>query len=381
MLLTIIKDLNIVGCVTLSVQIKLLPDADQSVSLKATLELANRAANRLSELAWETKEFRQFPLQRKFYYQVRAEFPALSSQMVIRLNAKVADAYKLDEDTKREFRKHGSISYDLRIYRLHVQSSVVNIWTVDGRKDMPFVCGERQRKLLSEFRHGAADLIRHDHKWFLNVSIDIPEPSERKAVEWLGIDLGLANIAVDSTGQVFGDAKHIAGIRARRFRQRKRLQKRQTRSARRVLKRLRGRESRFICHANHTISKQICAKAERTGCGIALENLTGIRNRIRAMKGQRRILHSWAFEDLQSKIAYKSRLVGTPVKFVDPRNTSRTCPACAHVSKKNRPTRASFKCHACGFTADADTNAAGNIARRAANRPAARTPRGMFNSA
>ena len=357
----------------LTVQVKLLPTPEQSLELRETLELANHAACRLSQLAWDKKEFRQFPMHLLFYKQIRGEFP-LSAQIVVRLNAKVADAYKLDKKVKRVFRKHGSISYDARILDFQLAASTVSIWAIKGRiKHLPFVCGERQRKLL-ELPKGESDLILRNGKWFLNVTVDVPEEREQEAVGWLGIDLGLTNLAQSSDGQTFGDARKVAGIRARRWRQRKRLQAKGTRSAKRVLRRLSGRERRFVQVTNHTIAKQISAVAKRTKRGIALEKLTGIRTRIRASKKQRRILHSWAFADLQAKIAYKSRLIGVPVKFVDPRNTSRTCPACGSVSKKNRPTRDKFACQTCGFTADADTNAAGNIARRGAfNHPNAET--------
>jgi putative transposase len=232
-------------------------------------------------------------------------------------------------------------------------------------KHLPFVCGERQRKLL-EFPKGESDLILRKRKWYLNVTVDVPEEREQEAVDWLGIDLGLVNIAQSSDGQTFGDARKVASIRARRWRQRKRLQKKGTRKAKCVLRRLGGREQRFMRDVNHVVAKQICGVAKRTNRGIALEDLIGIRSRIRANRKQRRILHSWTFADLQAKIVYKGRLIGVPVQFVDPRNTSRTCPACGSVSKKNRPTRDKFACQSCGFTADADTNAAGNISRRGA---------------
>jgi IS605 OrfB family transposase len=359
--------------VKLTVQVKLLPTPEQSLALRETLETANRAANRLSQLAWDKKEFRQFPMHRLFYKKIRSEFP-LSSQVVVRLNAKVADAYKLDWKVQRTFRKYGSISYDARILDFQLAQSTVSLWTVKGRfKHLPFVCGERQRKLL-ELPKGESDLILRSNKWFLNVTVDVPEEREQEAVGWIGIDLGLTNLAKSSDGQTFGDARKVAGIRARRWRQRKRLQAKGTRSAKRVLRRLSGREHRFVQVTNHTIAKQISEVAKRTKRGIALEDLTHIRSRIRAGKKQRRILHSWAFADLQAKISYKSRLIGVAVKLVDPRNTSRTCPACGSVSKKNRPTRDKFACQSCGFTADADTNAAGNIARRGAfNHPNAET--------
>lgn len=349
----------------MTVQVKLLPTPEQSKALRETLELANQAACRLSELCWEKKEFRQFPMHRLFYKQIRSEFD-LSSQVVVRLNSKVADAYKLDEKTQRTFRKHGSISYDARILDFQLPASTVSIWTVRGRlKHIQFVCGERQRKLL-ELPKGESDLVLRDRKWYLNVTVDVPEEREQEVVGWLGIDLGLVNLAQSSDGQTFGDARKTAGIRARRWRQRKRLQKKGTRKAKRILHRLSGREQRFMRDVNHVVAKQICGVAKRTNRGIALEDLKGIRSRIRANRKQRRILHSWAFADLQAKIAYKGRLIGVPVKLVDPRNTSRTCPACGSVSKKNRPTRDKFACQSCGFTADADTNAAGNISRRGA---------------
>ena len=357
----------------LTVQIKLLPTSEQANALRETMETANAAANRLSCLAWNKKEFRQFPMHHLFYKQIRAEFP-LSAQVVVRLLAKVAYAYKSNYKTQHVFRKHGSISYDARILDFQLPQSTVSIWTVKARlKHLPFVCGERQRKLL-ELPKGESNLILCNEKWFLNVTIDVPEEREQEAVGWLGIDLGLVNLAQSSDGQTFGDARKVAGIRNRRWRQRKRLQAKGTRSAKRVLHRLSGRERRFVQITNHIIAKQISVVAKRTKRGIALENLKGIRTRIRANKKQRRILHSWAFADLQSKIVYKSRLIGVPVKFVDPRNSSRTCPACGSVSKKNRPTRNKFACQSCGFTADADTNGAVNLRQRAISTVAVKRP-------
>lgn len=349
----------------LTIQIKLLPTKEQHIALYETLETVNAAADRLSELAWKAKELRRFSMHRLFYRRIRSEFP-LSSQIVCLLNGKVADAYKVGDAVKRTFRKFGSISYDSKILDFQLVSSTVSIWTVKGRlKHLPFVCSERQRKLL-ELPKGESDLILRDRKWYLNVTVDVPEEREQEAVGWIGIDLGLVNIAQSSDGQTFGDASKVSGIRARRWRQRKRLQKKGTRSAKRVLRRLRGREQRFMRDVNHVVSKQICSVAKRTKRGIALEDLKGIRARIRANRKQRRILHSWAFADLQSKIVYKGRLIGVPVQFVDARNTSRTCPVCGNVSKKNRPIRDRFACQSCGFTADADTNAACNIAGRGA---------------
>ena len=151
----------------LTVQVKLLPSAEQAAALRATLETANAAADRLSQLAWESKEFNRFALHKAHYRTLRDEFP-LSSQVVCLLVAKVSDAYKLDKKCQREFRTMGSIAYDCRILSIKVPESIVSIWTLEGRAKMPFVCGEKQRALLA-YPHGEADLIHRKGKWFLNI--------------------------------------------------------------------------------------------------------------------------------------------------------------------------------------------------------------------
>jgi IS605 OrfB family transposase len=136
------------------------------------------------------------------------------------------------------------------------------------------------------------------------------------------------------------------------------------------LRKLSGKEQRFAKDTNHCISKRIVAKAQDTRRGIALEDLGGIRDRVTVRRRQRATLHSWSFDDLQQKIAYKARRVGVPVVWVDPRNTSRTCPECGCIDKHNRPSQSRFQCVACGFSGLADHIAAVNISRRASvNRP------------
>lgn len=356
----------------LTVQIKLLPSTEQSKRLRLTLQTANEAANRLSQLAWDQNEFRQFPLHRLAYKQLRSEFP-LSAQIVTLLLAKVADAYKLDHKKQRCFRVGGSIAYDHRILSFNLSASNVSIWAVGGRAKIPFVCGDHQRKLL-ELPKSQSYLILRKGKWFLNVTVEVPEELETEALDWLGIDLGLVNIAQSSDGQTFGDARKVAGIRNRRFRQRKRLRSKGTKSAKRRLRGLSGREHGFMRDVNHVIAKQISVVAKRTKRGVSLEDLKGIQTRVRARKAQRRMLNSWAFFDLRTKITYKCRLVGVPVKIVDPRNSSRQCAACGNINKKNRRTRDTFVCQSCGHTADADTNGAENLRRRALSAGAVTRP-------
>ncbi|WP_443080361.1 RNA-guided endonuclease InsQ/TnpB family protein [Streptomyces sp. SP18BB07] len=107
------------------------------------------------------------------------------------------------------------------------------------------------------------------------------------------------------------------------------------------------------------------AEEERTGRGIALEDLGGIRERVRLRKPQRATHSSWSFVQLGAFIAYKAKKAGVPVVYVDPAYTSRTCAECGHIDKANRVSQAWFVCRSCGFVDHADRNGSRNIRARA----------------
>lgn len=353
----------------LIVQVKLLPLPEQTDALLRTLESANDAANTISTRAWSEQTFQQFSLHRLVYAETRAA-SGLSAQMVVRLISKVADAYKLDRKRPRRFARRGSIAYDSRILRY--KADAVSIWSVDGRLAIPFVCGERQRALLAA-QQGESDLVYRDGEWYLFATCTYEEPPETEAVAWVGVDLGIVNIAVTSDGDIHAGAQ-VNALRHRHRRLRARLQKKGTKSAKRVLKRRRLKEARFATWLNHTISKRIVADCEHTKRGVVLEDLKYIRSRVRVRRSQRATLHSWSFGQLQSFLAYKAKMRGVPVLFVDPRNTSRRCPSCGHTEKGNRPNQATFLCLRCNFSGLADRIAAQNLSAlgRAASKPATR---------
>ena len=202
-------------------------------------------------------------------------------------------------------------------------------------------------------------------RFYLAVVVERPEPAALVPIGVLGVDLGIVNLAVDSDGVVHkGDA--VDRVRVRMERLKGNLQRRGTKSAKRHLRELSGRESRFRRHENHVISKELVARAKDTRRGIALEDLKGIRAGITVARPQRRRQFSWAYHQLREFIAYKARLAGVPVSFVSPRGTSHECPRCRHEEKANRKSRDEFECRRCGLAGPADHIAAVNIAARAA---------------
>ena len=177
-------------------QVKLQPTPEQAEALRQTMLAYNAAANYISDQAWMRKSFRAYDLHHATYYPVREQF-GLSAQLTIRVIADVANAYKLDTRTKRTFRKMGSVTYDNRVLRWELDKDQVYIWTMSGRARIPFVCGERQRQMLQTLQ-GEADLVHRNGEYYLHQSCNILENDSFEPDEWLGIDLGIANIAVDS---------------------------------------------------------------------------------------------------------------------------------------------------------------------------------------
>ncbi|MEA2533530.1 MAG: putative transposase [Actinomycetota bacterium] len=366
---------------TLVAQVQILPSAEQAAVLEATLQKANAAANDLSAVAWKHRVFGRRDLHKAAYHQVRKS-SGLSAQVVIRLIAKVSDAYRSDKLVMREFKPHGAIAYDARILRWFPDAGTVSIWTVAGRQVIPFTCGDRQRKML-RLQRGESDLIFRDGKWFLYASVTVPEGEPNGATDVLGVDLGIVNIAYDSDGQRWAGSR-LNSMRHRSRRLRSKLQKKGTKSAKRLLKKRRRKESRMAGDVNHCISKKIVVKAQCTGRGIALEDLEGIGDRVKARKPQRATLKSWSFHQLGNFVIYKAALAGIPVVFVDPAHTSQECPACGHTCRANRSRQARFKCVSCGLAGPADAIAALNIrvrGRVAVMRPYAGEPGGLADGA
>jgi putative transposase len=162
--------------------------------------------------------------------------------------------------------------------------------------------------------------------FFLAVVIDVPEPPEGpEPEEWLGVDLGIVNLATGSDGTAYS-GKGVRAVRYRNRQLRARLQAKGTRSAKRLLRKRRRKEARFARDVNHVISKNIVREAKGAGRGIKLEDLSGIRSRVTVKKAQRADAHSWAFWQLRQFVTYKAAIAGVPVALVDPRNTSRECP-------------------------------------------------------
>lgn len=314
----------------------------------------NRACSWLSSIAFSEKTFHWLPLQRRAYHELRQRFQLTSVQATVAVR-KVAYAYryKARRTHKAIFRPTGSMPLHRHRYK---RDGTIAFY---GMR-VPFVA--RAGVELSGKQQ--ANLVYRDGRFYVYQVITVAEPEPYAPTGFLGCDLGIVKILADSDGQSYA-GNHLNSLRHRHARLRRKLQKKGTRSAKRLLSKRRQREGRFARSVNHVISKRVVAKAKGTLRGIALENLKGIRERITVRKAQRRQQHSWAFQQLRFFIEYKAKLNGVPTALVDPRNTSRTCPKCGHCEKANRQSQEVFHCVRCHFSGGADHVAAINIAARA----------------
>ncbi|MDQ2884613.1 MAG: transposase [Chloroflexota bacterium] len=361
-----------------TVSIKLDIDGHDAV-LQETQERFNAAASWIASVCWEEGITNTNTAHHRVYGETRSRYE-LGAQLAVCARAKAMEAIKATRTKKSEtcpqFGAHGSIRYDARTYRL-MSLDRVSLNTLQGRVICRMILGKRQHAMLTDplWKIGGADLTWRRGTYFLNVTQSKDAPELTETAETLGVDLGIVQLATDSTGESFSGAK-VREVRMRYHKRRQELQRVGTRSAKRRLKKLSGREARFQKDTNHCIAKTLVHKAVVSRKALALEDLTGIRQRATVRRENRYERHSWAFYQLRVYIAYKAAWASIPVGFVDPRNTSRTCHVCKHCEKANRQSQASFTCKRCGFRCNADYNAAINISRASVKVPLGTPVRG-----
>jgi len=363
---------------TRTICIKLDVDGHEQ-ALQGTQLHFNAAASWIASVCWDERITNTNTAHHRVYGETRTRF-GLGAQLAVCARAKAMEAIKAIKTQEKQRRGHqcknrpppkpatcpqfgprGSVRYDARTYRLMALDRV-SLSTVSGRVTCRLLGGKRQHEMLvdPQWEIGGADLVWRRGVYYLHVTQSTEAPSITETPDAIGVDLGIVNVATDSTGERFTGAR-VREVRNRSVKRRAALQRVGTRSAQRRLKQMSGREQRFMKDINHTISTALVKKAVVSRKALALEDLTGIRDRTMVRREDRDARHSWAFNQLRTYIAYKAAWAGVQVRFVDPAYTSQTCSQCGHGERANRQSQASFQCRQCGCCLNADINAATNI--------------------
>lgn len=239
--------------------------------------------------------------------------------------------------------------------------------TQAGRVRVPIAVTAKQEAILArlgrDVKQGAAKLYEKRGRWFLALSVTLP--AEEKAAgpvpgKIAGIDMGLRYLAVVNAGgeTLFFSGDQAAYVRRRYHALRRRMGKAK---ALKAIRKMKDKEARWMKDQDHKISRAIVDWCLARGVGIIrMEKLEGIRRRKIRKRDFGRSLHSWSFYRLQRFIAYKARLSGIRVEWVNPKDTSRTCPRCGYCALENR-SGIWFCCQKCGYRGHADAVGAWNI--------------------
>src|SRR6266702_3746762 len=352
------------------------PDRD----LERTLEAFREVQHALSEPCYnEGKPLGALALQRLMYHEVKGE---LSAQMTISAIRTVCAAYQSAKSNKKpathpflfkraralfligsrgrdaDFRKDGTLS----------------IWTGAGRKHLHYSIPEDFKPTFEQAKEiDSLNVVLRNGKLIGRVTLTLDVP-EAQGVLPVGIDLGETNalVAVDPDGRelfISGKAIKVKNIRAAKTRSRiqskhatRKAEKRDTRSVRRLLKRL-GRtwRNRTRTFAQQT-AKQLVEWAPPQAV-LVFEDLHIPQPQKGKIRGRalRRRLSLWQHGAIRQAATNKAQVHGMLIAKVDPRYTSKNCSRCGLRGTRHRH---SFRCPHCGFTLHADSNAARNIRNR-----------------
>lgn len=355
----------------LALKVKLLTNEKETEQLKQVMLSFNRAANYVAKVAFEKKSFGQVNLHKLVYYEIKQMFN-LSSQLAIRVIGKVTDTYKNKKQRNKSavFTELGSIDYDTRNLTIK-PNNIISLMILGQRLKLPYRC----KKPLSEYDLCCQSEISWDkvkNKFYVTFFYDEVDKAPIQVKDYLGVDLGIVNLATTSDGEVFS-GENVEKYRTKITSLKARLQSKGTKSAKRHLKKLSKKESRYKKDVNHCISKKLVAKAKALGVGLKLEDLHFSKKPVmkfnKGLRDNNAKLGKWAFGQLRNFTSYKAKIVGIPVLMVNPAYTSQKCSKCGHISENNRETQAEFVCEKCGFVTNADLNAAINISRASINKP------------
>ncbi len=327
--------------------------------LKRTISLSNQACQECIDTGMKEKTFNKTRLHHLTYRAIRTTHPELNSSLVTAVRDQASDMLKRLKLKKKPTKKqHSSIRLNHNTFRLLPDSKMVSISTIAGRKKYALKIPDyfKRYNLKSS---DSARIRTKKGRIFIDIIVEILIPKLKNIKRIIGVDRGVYNPAVTSDNTFF-NSKKLREVKSRYKHLKGCLQRAGTRSAKRHLCRLSGRERRFVADVNHCISKAI---VNRDCDAIALEELrTGsMKRKGRTGKKTRRLIGNWSAKQLLSFIQYKAGMLGKSVILVNSHFTSQACNRCGDIRRANRKGKL-FKCCVCSYSLHADLNASRNIA-------------------
>jgi putative transposase len=321
-----------------------------------------QAINWISQILFQRNKNTTAPnLSREFYPTIREKFN-LPSQLTCSLFRHVIATYRTMKSNRQ---------WNLAVYKkINIPICWKRDFNISKTKGLTIwgtpVTYKSKTLPNGKWLDSKLKLVKNEWYILLSVEVDIPELKSTGTI--IGVDSGIKNI-LTATDKKSNKTLYISGSKLNH----RRLCIRQTKakvasvgsqSAKRLLKRLSGKEKAVTQQLLHTASKQLVAFAESVGAKeIVMENLTGIRKIKKQGEKQRARNHRWPFAQCQFYIGYKANAKGIGIDFVNPAYTSQSCPVCGHTEEANRNGLV-FRCKSCGYQDNADRVGSINIGLR-----------------
>ena len=333
----------------------------ESAHLDATAVRYLAAACWVAKKVFKSKELNSNRLQRAHYATVRRKFK-IPSQLTCAVFRQVTASYKTLKSLKR---------WDLVIYKRPTIPLTYRRDLLRNKKGVT-ILGEPvnlQHPAVPDTGWKDSKIKRVGKVWYLLLchEVEIPEPKTTGSI--VGVDFGIKRLMVatnSNNSRTFFFKGGMENHRRSCIRsERSAVQSVGTRSAHRLLRRMSGHEAAVTVSLLHRASKQLIAYAVANDArNVVCENLSNIRDAsLSKGKNLQSKIHRWPYAKGQFFLSYKAAAAGIGFELVNPKNTSRGCPSCGHVSASNRK-GLHFVCQKCGHKDDADRNASVNIRLR-----------------
>jgi IS605 OrfB family transposase len=333
-----------------TLKIKINPPKEEFLEL---LLICNSIFNRYTKWSRKAKTYSKATAHKELYSFLRNKFPKINSALIQTIRDTALEAVRATKFKRKIWKgKHSSLRYDRRTFTLRGQQ--ITITGLHRRHKELLEIPDYYRNIFDSWSCKAGTLSYIQGQFYINLVFETNSPEQVQG-DVVGIDRGLYNLATLSDGtNMSGSA--IRSVQRKYLYNRKKLQAKGTPSARRLLKKMSGREKRFSRDVNHVITKKLSHLPYSI---FVLEDLSSIRTQRRGKKMNKWIA-SWPFFQFETFLTYKADGLGKKVEYVDAHYTSRKCSRCGNRSRHNRY-KSRFLCSVCGYTNHADINAAINI--------------------
>jgi len=295
-----------------------------------------------------TKEYRKSEIHKATYEKIRTKYPFLYSKLIQHIRDKVLSSVKAKKLYKIK-KLNFPLIFDYQNFNIEFKEGYYNAWIRLCKNNYPLEGLRTINKLKEIISIKEIQIKKINKDWRIYFICEVKENNNVKGNQRLGIDINIKNITL-SNNKRFNLKQYVH----------KKIEYQKHKQKDKII-----RYSKDFFHK--LTSELVKYLIEMGGSQIILENLTNIRKSSSRKEGTSKgkninylINNVFPYKMFQSFLEYKCKLNGIEVKYINPRNTSKTCNQCGSPDT-NRPKQSLLICNTCGRRLNADLNGAKNI--------------------